>query len=58
MKFKILLFLFLSIFLIASSAFAMVQLLDISSFPEPWVMLLFCMCLIGMIASARKIFVD
>jgi hypothetical protein len=58
MRFKILMFLFLSIFLIISAAFAMAELIDLSSFPAPWVMLMFCMCLIGMIASARKIFLD
>jgi hypothetical protein len=59
MKLKILLFLFLSIFLIVSAAFAMAELVDTSSlFTAPWVMLMFCMCLIGLIASARKIFLD
>ena len=58
MKLKVMLFLSLSIFLIASAAYAMAEWVDTPFFAAPWVMLMFCMCLIGMIASARKIFLD
>jgi hypothetical protein len=36
----------------------MAELVNTSFFAAPWIMLMFCMCLIGMIASAHKIFLD
>ena len=58
MKLKILLFLFLAIFLITGAALAMPQIERISSFPEPAAMLLFGACLIGMAIFGRKMFLS
>jgi hypothetical protein len=53
MKLKILLFLFISIFLITSAALAMPGVLELATVSEPFIMLLFGTCLIG-VASVGK----
>ena len=58
MKLKILLFLFISIFLIASAALAMPKVMEIATVSEPYVMLISGTFFIWLSVLMRKLFLS